>query len=149
MNEREDDLFGWTSRLLLCCKILERCETMQQRDYYELNGDTMIIHLPEELDHHTAKMIREETDQLFCSKRIRNVVFDYENTHFMDSSGIGLVMGRYREVRYLNGDIYITCVNRKVARILEISGLYRVAKKADAIDDALELIGGKHVCLQE
>lgn len=116
---------------------------MKQRDLYELNGETMIIHLPEELDHHTAKIIREKTDQLFCSKRIRNVVFDYGNTIFMDSSGIGLVMGRYREVRYLNGDVYITCVNQKVARILEISGLYRVAKTADAIDDALELIEGK------
>ncbi len=119
---------------------------MQQKNFYELKGDTLIIHLPEELDHHTVEMIREATDQLFCSKRIRDVVFDYGNTHFMDSSGIGLVMGRYREVRYLNGDIYITCVNGKVARILEISGLYRVAKTVDAIDDALELIEEKYCC---
>lgn len=117
---------------------------MQQKDFFEVKGETLIVHLPEELDHHTVEMIREGTDQLFYSKRIRDVVFDYENTHFMDSSGIGLVMGRYREVRYLKGDIYITCVNVKVARILEISGLYRVAKTADAIEDALELIEGKY-----
>ena len=78
------------------------------------------------------------------SKRIRDVVFDYKNTYFMDSSGIGLVMGRYREVRYLKGDIYITCVNGKVARILEISGLYRVAKTAEAVEDALDLIEAKY-----
>ena len=58
----------------------------------------------------------------------------------MDSSGIGLVMGRYREVRYLKGNVFISCVNQKVSRILEISGLYRVAKQTEEVEDALELI---------
>lgn len=117
---------------------------MQQENFYEVNGETLIVHLPEELDHHTVEIIRKGTDQLFCSKRIRDVVFDYKNTYFMDSSGIGLVMGRYREVRYLKGDIYITCVNGKVSRFLEISGLYRVAKTAEKVEDALKLIGAKY-----
>ncbi len=113
---------------------------MGKRDFYEMNGETLIVHLPEELDHHSVEKIREGTDELFLAKRIRNVVFDYGNTSFMDSSGIGLVMGRYREVRYLKGDIFITCVNQKVSRILEISGLYRVAKQAKEVEDALEMI---------
>ena len=113
---------------------------MMKGNLCEVKSETLIVHLPEELDHHTAEKIREETNQLFVEKRIRNVVFDYENTWFMDSSGIGLVMGRFREVRYLNGDIYITCVNPRVARILEISGLYRVAKVADKVEDALAVI---------
>lgn len=117
---------------------------MEQKEFYEVNGETLIVHLPEELDHHTVERIREGTDQLFLSKRIRDVVFDYGNTSFMDSSGIGLVMGRYREVRYLKGDIFITCVNRKVSRILEISGLYRVAKRTDHVEDALEQIQAKY-----
>lgn len=113
---------------------------MEKRDFYEMNGETLIVHLPEELDHHSVEKIREGTDELFLAKRIRNVVFDYGNTSFMDSSGIGLVMGRYREVRYLKGDIFITCVNQKVSRILEISGLYRVAKQAKEVEDALKMI---------
>lgn len=113
---------------------------MKEKELCEVVGENLIIHLPEELDHHTVEKIREETDQLFLEKRIRNVVFNYENTHFMDSSGIGLVMGRYREVRYLKGDVYITCVNQKVERILEISGLYRVVKKANRVEDALRMI---------
>lgn len=117
---------------------------MEEKELYELKGETLIVHLPEELDHHTVEKIRENTDPLFLARRIRDVVFDYGNTHFMDSSGIGLVMGRYREVRYLKGDIFITCVNQKVERILEISGLYRVAKKADKVEDALEFIEKKY-----
>lgn len=104
---------------------------------FDVTGETLIIYLPEELDHHTVTEIREKTDYLFTCKKIRDVIFDYQNTYFMDSSGIGLVMGRYREVRYLKGDVYIVGINKKISRILEISGLYRVAKAKNDIDEAL------------
>lgn len=117
---------------------------MLENDFYEVMGETLVVHLPEELDHHSVELIREGTDQLFLARRIRDVVFDYGNTNFMDSSGIGLVMGRYREVKYLKGDIYITCVNGKVSRILDISGLYRVAQKVEDVEGALALIKNKY-----
>ena len=110
---------------------------MERKKLYEVEGECLIINLPEELDHHTAKEIRNETDALFSSKKIRNVIFNYENTSFMDSSGIGLVMGRYREVRYLKGNIYLVGITDKMKRILEISGLYRIAKRAMSVSDAL------------
>lgn len=115
---------------------------------FEVKGEVLIIYLPNELDHDVADQIREKTDGLFFGKRIRDVIFDYSNTSFMDSSGIGLVMGRYREVRYLNGDVYIVGVNDRVARFLEISGLYRVVKRCKCVEDAMleiEQNGGKRI----
>ncbi|MCM1157556.1 MAG: anti-sigma factor antagonist [Bacteroidales bacterium] len=117
---------------------------MKQEQLFEVSGETLIINLPEELDHHTAGKIREETDYLFTCKKIRDVIFDYQNTHFMDSSGIGLVMGRYREVRYLKGDVYIVGINKKISRILEISGLYRVARAKNNVKEAMHDIQGKY-----
>lgn len=117
---------------------------MEQEHLFEVKGETLIIYLPEELDHHTVGKIREDTDSLFTCKRIRDVIFSYQNTYFMDSSGIGLIMGRYREVRYLKGDIYIVGVNNKVARILEISGLYRIAKTKEDVMTALSDIQSKY-----
>lgn len=117
---------------------------MKQDNLFEVKNETLIIDLPKELDHHTAGIIREQTDSYFVCKKIRDVIFNYENTHFMDSSGIGLVMGRYREVRYLKGDVYVVGINDKIARILEISGLYRVAKKAVDVKEALEEIDKKY-----
>lgn len=111
---------------------------------FDVKDETLIVYLPEELDHHCSSEIRKETDRYFTGKKIRDVVFDYENTCFMDSSGIGLVMGRYREVRYLKGDVYIVGVNKKISRILEISGLYRIAKRRKTIKEALEDIKEKH-----
>lgn len=115
-----------------------------EQQLFEENGETLIIYLPGELDHHVAGAIREKTESLFICKKVRDVIFDYTNTHFMDSSGIGLVMGRYREVRYLKGDVYIVGVNDKVARILDISGLYRVAKRCKDVDTALQDIKEKN-----
>lgn len=116
---------------------------MEQQHLFEEKEETLIIYLPGELDHHVAGVIREETESLFICKKIRDVIFDYTNTHFMDSSGIGLVMGRYRQVRYLKGDVYIVGVNEKIARILDISGLYRVAKRCENINAALQDIEEK------
>lgn len=117
---------------------------MEQTKLFEVKGETLILHLPEELDHHVAGQIREETDIYFTEKRIRDVIFDYQNTSFMDSSGIGLIMGRYREVRYLRGDVYIVGIHDKIARILEISGLYRVAKRRADVEDAMRDITEKY-----
>ncbi len=110
------------------------------KQLFQVKGETLIIDLPEELDHHVAGIVREKTDPLFTGKKIRNVIFNYEHTHFMDSSGIGLVMGRYREVRYLNGNVYIVGVHDKISRILEISGLYRIARTQKDTKTALEVI---------
>ena len=111
---------------------------------FEVKGETLVIFLPEQLYHHTAGEIRDNTDHLFTCKKIRDVIFDYQKNSFMDSSGIGLIMGRYREVRYLKGDIYIVNVNEKIERILEISGLYRVARQKKNLEAAMQDIKEKY-----
>ncbi len=120
---------------------------MNQETLFEMKDEVLIIYLPEELDHHSAREIRKETDMYFTAKKVRNVIFDYKDTYFMDSSGIGLIMGRYREVRFLKGDVYIVGVNDKIARILEISGLYRIAKVEENVEAALCAIRSNSNCL--
>ena len=143
-STKESNLFNEQIALLLYRKICsvkekERKKNMKTKSRLcEVIGETLVVRLPEELDHHTAGLIKEDTEELFLQKRIRNVIFDYQQTLFMDSSGIGLVMGRYREVRYLNGNVYIVGVQNKIGRILEISGLYRVAIQAGNIEAALQ-----------
>ena len=61
----------------------------------------MIIFVPEELDHHGAEKIRREADQLMGSRRVKQVIFDFRETVFMDSAGIGMIMGRYKLMQSL------------------------------------------------
>ena len=57
----------------------------------------LCIKMPKELDHHGASDIRKLADELIIDDRVKNIVFDFEDTVFMDSSGIGLIIGRYRK----------------------------------------------------
>ena len=58
----------------------------------------MTIRLPEEVDHFVADRLREEAGEILVERNVREVVFDFRKTVFMDSSGIGMIMGRYRQI---------------------------------------------------
>lgn len=96
---------------------------------YEKMGDTVIISLPEEVDDYRASMIIEGTNEVFADSRIKNVVFDFGNTKFMDSSGIGLITRRFRDVHDRGGEVSLMNVNQRMDRILLMSGIYRIATK--------------------
>ena len=71
------------------------------QDFVKMRGSDMIIFVPEELDHHGAEKIRREADQLMGSRRVKQVIFDFRETVFMDSAGIGMIMGRYKPMQSL------------------------------------------------
>ena len=63
---------------------------------YQLKEGCLTIQMPKELDHHEAGRLKMEADFLIGAYHVRRLVFDFRETEFMDSSGIGLLMGRYR-----------------------------------------------------
>ena len=62
---------------------------------YEADGHVLIVHLPEELDHHNCTGLKYETDLILSENYINRIVFDFSGTGFMDSSGIGVLLGRH------------------------------------------------------
>ena len=92
----------------------------------EVKGSTLTVYAPEELDHHSAEQIRVESDRILARQNIRQIVFDFRRTAFMDSSGIGVIMGRYRNISLLGGSVKAVNVGEQVERILRISGIYKV-----------------------
>jgi len=105
---------------------------------YEVYQRCLIIRLNGELDHHNAVRIREEADKLIDRKNIKHIIFDFTATSFMDSAGIGVIMGRYRKVIFIGGKIAVAGVNMAVDRILKISGLYKIIEKYDNVEAALK-----------
>jgi stage II sporulation protein AA (anti-sigma F factor antagonist) len=77
----------------------------------------MTIRLPEEVDHFVADRLREEAGEILVERNVREVVFDFRKTVFMDSSGIGLVIG---------GKVRAVHVGERMRRILVMSGVTRV-----------------------
>jgi len=96
---------------------------------FEVNGTTMVIHLNEELDHHNSVYIREMADGYIDKYPISTIVFDFSKVKFMDSSGIGVIMGRYKQMSYVGGTVFVYGIGKNVDRIFEMSGLYKLVKK--------------------
>lgn len=72
---------------------------------FKVIDDYLCVKLPEEIDHHKSAYISENADRLILAEQVSNVVFDFEDTRFMDSSGIGVIMGRYRKISCFGGKV--------------------------------------------
>jgi stage II sporulation protein AA (anti-sigma F factor antagonist) len=106
----------------------------------EIQGRYLIIHLTKELDHHNAVALREKSDQLIDKSNIKYIIFDFKNSEFMDSSGIGVIMGRYKKVIFTGGKVAVTNVNSAIDRIFHLTGLYKIIEKYESTTDALKLL---------
>ncbi|MBQ4536343.1 MAG: anti-sigma factor antagonist [Lachnospiraceae bacterium] len=89
----------------------------------------MVIHLGEDLDHHNAVYIREMADSYVDKYPIDRIIFDFSGVEFMDSSGIGVIMGRYKQMSYVGGSVFVYGIGKNVDRIFQMSGLYKLVKK--------------------
>lgn len=101
---------------------------------FSREGDILTARLIGEIDHHAAARVREEIDREICRTRPRQVVLDLSGIEFMDSSGLGLIMGRIALMRSLGGEAVLKDPTDKVMRIVRLAGLERIIKieKEDA-----------------
>ena len=93
---------------------------------YEKKTRTLTMRVTEEIDQHTADRIRRKLDSEIEIYSPRKVVFDFNGIEFMDSSGIGMVLGRYKLVKMLGGTFEIINVNKRLKRIFDMSGVSRI-----------------------
>ena len=97
-------------------------------DYEKRNG-TLRVRLDGELDHRRTVEIRAELDSLLADPGVRRLVFDLSGLEFMDSSGIGMMIGRYKLMRRRGGSVAVMPGGRRVDRIMKLSGLYEIIEK--------------------
>ena len=95
---------------------------------FETSGTVLIVHLPVDLDHPVSDDIRRESDRIIGRQYIKNMVFDFSETAFMDSSGIGMLMGRYRQISHMGGQMYAVHVGERVRKILDMAGISKVVE---------------------
>lgn len=86
----------------------------------------MVIKFNSELDHHEIESIRRRVDYDIQRFMPRKVLFDFSNVVFMDSAGIGFLIGRYKIVTAYGGQVEITNINEKIKRIFEMSGIFKI-----------------------
>ena len=91
-------------------------------------GEVVTAFLSGEIDHHTAAEFRETIDQAANEHKPTLLVLDFKNVSFMDSSGIGLVMGRYKTISELSGELAIVNTSPSIGKVMRLAGMERLAK---------------------
>lgn len=109
----------------------------KQQVTYEAKGEILIIHLPKELDHHSSRDLKYETDLLFAENYINKVIFDFSRTEFMDSSGVGILLNRYKQMARSGGKVNLYGANRQVNRILMMGGITKLMEHYDTKEEAV------------
>lgn len=95
---------------------------------FQIIDNYLMVKLPEEVDHHRAGYICENADKYILRNDVSNVVFDFEDTRFMDSSGIGIIMGRYKKISCFGGKVYAIHADKQIQRIFKMSGLNKIVE---------------------
>lgn len=93
-----------------------------------------------ELDHHSAVEIREQIDGKVLSDGVSTLIFDLSELVFMDSSGIGVIIGRYKLMKSIGGEVYIVSSNKTINKLLLISGVPDIIKIADSVSEIEEIV---------
>ncbi|MDR2519887.1 MAG: anti-sigma factor antagonist [Eubacteriaceae bacterium] len=107
----------------------------------EISGNTLIAEIGGELDDHVAKSIKEKLDFALMKKEVSNAIFDLTGLSFMDSAGIGLLIGRYKQIHARKGKTIVVAGSAQVKRILKMSGVLNIFIEAETMADALEMVG--------
>ena len=92
-----------------------------------ISEETITACLSGEIDHHNAKPIRTEIDEVAQRIAPTELVLDFRDVGFMDSSGIGLVMGRYQLMQELGGELRVTNLSAHIKKVMKLAGLDRLA----------------------
>ena len=93
-----------------------------------VKGEVVTAFLSGEIDHHTAAELRTTIDDAVMENKPTLLVLDFKNVSFMDSSGIGLVMGRYKAISELEGELAIVNTSPGIGKVMRLAGMERLAK---------------------
>lgn len=95
---------------------------------FENEPGRLTVHLTGEIDHHTARPTREKTDERIMKDKPKELILDFSGVTFMDSSGVGLVMGRYKYAAALGCKTAVKGLKERDKKIMQMSGLSRLVE---------------------
>ncbi|MFD2672834.1 anti-sigma F factor antagonist [Marinicrinis sediminis] len=111
----------------------------------ELEMDThpsaVIVRLKGELDHHTADLVRSRMEEVIEQGNRPHVILSMKELTFMDSSGLGVILGRYKQLSNRGGKMVVCDMNESVYRLFEMSGLFKILTIEENEEHALSSLG--------
>ena len=98
---------------------------------FEKIGNVLVVSLIGELDHHSAEEVRVKIDDRISRENIRKLVLDF--------SGVTFIIGRYKKISMRSGEVNIISVSKSIKRVFELSGIFKIIKYYENLDEALKV----------
>jgi stage II sporulation protein AA (anti-sigma F factor antagonist) len=102
----------------------------------KVQGPSLMVKLQGELDHHTASELRDRIDGAYERSPCRHILFDFTRVSFMDSSGIGMIIGRYKNAEKRGGKVALANMGRPLEKIFSLSGLQKIVGSYPTVAEA-------------
>ena len=99
------------------------------------------VRLAGELDHHTSDQGREEVSQAIEAHQIRYLILNLKQLDFMDSSGLGVILGRYKQIKQTGGEMIVCSITPTIERLFDLSGLFKIIRIEQSEEMALQRLG--------
>ncbi|MBE6731947.1 MAG: STAS domain-containing protein [Ruminococcaceae bacterium] len=109
----------------------------------EITEDTMTVKLSGDIDHHTAGEIRRYIDERVQIMKPGVLKMDFADVPFMDSSGIGLILGRVRLMKIWNGRVVLMNISESISRMAKMAGVFNFATVERKINEQVKGRSGK------
>lgn len=107
---------------------------------FKSKGNLLLVELSGELDHHSAQEVRVKVDDRLDRFDVKKLIFDFSEVTFMDSSGIGVIIGRYKKLSIRSGVVAIANIPNAIKRIFDLSGIFKVIKVYKSVEEAINNI---------
>lgn len=110
------------------------------RIHMESINRNLIVKISGDIDHHCSEAVRIDIDMEFTQTRSVNLIFDFSEVSFMDSSGVGMIIGRYKHVVKLGGKVMVANMRPETRRIFDMCGLRKIISIHGSVKDAAESV---------
>lgn len=110
---------------------------MKMSTSIKTENDITVAKINGDLDHHTAKFIRGEIDREIAAEHPVRLIIDFSEVTFMDSSGIGLIMGRYKLMQDLGGDVVVASPPAYIKKVLRLAGIDKLTRIVGDVRSAM------------
>jgi len=106
----------------------------------EKDNRVLIVKLDGDIDHHTVEKYKNRIDDEYEKNNCKHIIFDFGQVGFLDSSGIGMIIGRYKNTVQKNGKTAVAGMGECILRIYNMSGLSKIIDQYDSLSEAVEYI---------
>ena len=100
---------------------------MQKEVIFSKQGDCLVAKLKCDVDHHTARVMRKSIDRMLFENKPDILILDFSSVDFMDSSGLGLILGRVDKANALNAEVRLCGISPTLMKLIRLSGIERIS----------------------